>query len=59
VHGEAQTHHEVESRIHMCVKAQGHPSDPCMTDRWQETTRHQECQIGNKYQRANQRKLQS
>jgi hypothetical protein len=37
-HGETQTHHEVEPRSHMCDEDQEQPSDPCMTDKWQETT---------------------
>jgi hypothetical protein len=32
--GEAQTHHEAESRSHTCDEAQKQPSDPCMTDKW-------------------------
>jgi hypothetical protein len=44
-HGEAQTHHEAESRRHTCDEAQEQPSDPCMTDRWQETTEDQRVSI--------------
>jgi hypothetical protein len=32
-HGEAQIHHEVESKSHAYSKAQEQPSDPCMTDK--------------------------
>jgi hypothetical protein len=32
--GEAQTHHEFESRSCTCDKAKEQTSDPCMTDRW-------------------------
>jgi hypothetical protein len=44
-HGEAQTHHEAESRSHTCDEAQEQPSDPCMTDRWQERTEDQRVSI--------------
>jgi hypothetical protein len=57
-HGEAQTHHEAESRSHTCNQAQEKSSDPCMTDKWQETNEDQECQSDAKQQRANQRKQQ-
>jgi hypothetical protein len=42
--GEAQIHHEAKSKSHTCDEAQEWPSDPCMTDKWQETTEDQECQ---------------
>jgi hypothetical protein len=54
--GEAQTHHEAESRSHMCDEAQEQPFDPCMTDRWQEITKDQKCQSDAKQQRVDQRK---
>jgi hypothetical protein len=57
-HGEAKTHHEAESRSHMCDKAQEQHSDPCMTDKWQETTKDQEYQSDAKQQRADRRKHQ-
>jgi hypothetical protein len=57
-HREAQTHHEAESRSHTCNKAQEQPSDPCMTDKWQETTKDQECQSNAKQQRSDRRKHQ-
>jgi hypothetical protein len=57
-HGEAQIHHEVESKSHAYGKAQEQPSDPCMTDKWQETTKDQECQSDAKQQRVDQRKHQ-
>jgi hypothetical protein len=57
-HKEAQTHHEVESRSHRCVEAQGQPCDPSMTDRWQETTKDQECRSGTKQQKVDRRKHQ-
>jgi hypothetical protein len=43
-HGEAQTHHEAESRSHMHDEAQEQPSDPCMNGKWKETTDDQEYQ---------------
>jgi hypothetical protein len=55
-HRDAQTHYEAESRSHTCDEAQGQPSDPCMTDKWQETTGDQECQSDAKQQIADQRK---
>jgi hypothetical protein len=47
-HGEAQTHHKAESGSHACDEAQLQPSDPCMTDKWQETTEDQECHFDAK-----------
>jgi hypothetical protein len=47
-HGEVQTHHEVESRSHTCDEAQEQPFDPCMSDKWLETTEDQECQSNAK-----------
>jgi hypothetical protein len=57
-HEETQTHHEAESRSHTCDEAQEQPSDPCMTDKWQETTKDQECQSDAKQQRTDRRKHQ-
>jgi hypothetical protein len=51
-HGEAETHHEAESGSHTCDEAQEQPSNPCMTDKWQETTEDQEYQSDAKQQRA-------
>jgi hypothetical protein len=50
--GEAQTHHEAESRSHTCDETQEQPFDPCMTDKWQEITEDQECQSDVKQQRV-------
>jgi hypothetical protein len=57
-HREAQTHHEAESRSHTCDEAQEQPSDSCMTDKWHETTKDQECQSDAKQQGVDQRKHQ-
>jgi hypothetical protein len=57
-HREAQTHHKAKSRSHTCDEAQEQPSDPCMTDKWQETTEIQECQFDAKQQRVDRRKHQ-
>jgi hypothetical protein len=55
---EAQTHHEAESKSHMCDEAQEQPSDPCMTDKWKETIKDQKCQYDAKQQRVDRRKHQ-
>jgi hypothetical protein len=57
-HREAQTHHEAELRSHTCDEAQEQHSDPCMTDKWQETTEDQECKFDAKQQKIDQRKHQ-
>jgi hypothetical protein len=57
-HEEAQTHQEDELRSHMCDEAQEQHFDPCMTDKWQEKTKDQECQSDAKQQKDDQRKHQ-
>jgi hypothetical protein len=56
-HGDAQTHHEAESRSHTCDEDQEQPFVPCMTDKWQEIIEDQECQSDSKQQRADRREM--
>jgi hypothetical protein len=46
-HKEAQTHHKVKSGSHKCDEAQEH-SNPCMTGKWKEITKDEECGAGVK-----------